>query len=415
MTSLERLNAFLDGLPRTQFFTHFQPAPAFRSLGVGGYYLAAFVTFLTGLVAGKSPLMLAGLSAVCALSFFVWALARKRLTGREELVLLEHVWFALLCATLFLLALNEPVAGYLDAVAAGLCFFLAAGRAGCTLVGCCHGPPASVGIVYPQAMVEHGFSSALAGVRLFPTQTLELLGLLVLGGVVSAATCLATEGVGVLAFLCGYSVMRFGLEGLRFDHRPQLLGLSQSRWMALVELAVAAAAWEHAHGRLQAPRLLALWAALAVLLVVALLIRARLAPDVPRLALELREHVTRLAAEASDTPRIERTASGLSVGLSLAAEGLHVSLGSESLWLTCQLAAAAWPTLAPSAVVASKNGVLHLSLSPAVRSTTTGQLDPRALLGHVVRPFLHTPGTGDESAATEPQSHIRSAYFASRD
>lgn len=191
MALRERLNAAFDALPGRRFFRLFQPAPAFRSLGVAGFYVAACVTFVTGLADGRSPLILAGLSAVCGLSFFIWALARKWLSGREQLVLLEHVWFALLCSTAFLLAMKEPVAGYLDAVASGLCFFLALGRIGCTVVGCCHGPPSSLGIVYPFSHVGDGFDSRLVGVRLLPTQAIEALALGCLGLTISLATGVA--------------------------------------------------------------------------------------------------------------------------------------------------------------------------------------------------------------------------------
>ena len=49
---------------------------------------------MAGLRAGVNPVAVLGLSAAAALSFFAWALLRLWLTGRETLVLLEHVWIA---------------------------------------------------------------------------------------------------------------------------------------------------------------------------------------------------------------------------------------------------------------------------------------------------------------------------------
>lgn len=417
MSTLSWINVVLDGLPRTRVLRHFRPAPAFRSLGVTGFYAAAVVTFLVGLVDGRSPLVLAALSAVCGLSFFAWALVRKWLSGREQLVLLEHVWFALACAAALLWVLGEPIPGYLDAVAAGLCVFLAFGRLGCTVAGCCHGPPSSVGIVYPPAAAAEGFERRLTGVRLFPTQVLELVTLLILGVVVTLVTCLAADGLGILIFLCGYAIARFGLEGLRFDRRPHLLGLSQSRWMALVELTVAIAAWEHAHGRLTAPRDLALWAGLGALLVVALIIRARVDPSRrvgAAQATEVRELAQRLAEHATAEPRVDRTRAGHSVGVSRGGDGLHVSVAdaSGSLWLACQLVAGAWPSLTLHDAIASERGVVHLRLH-ATPVETAAAPDALALYGHVTRMLqldeAEAPTAATPSAA--PLSVVRSSYF----
>lgn len=83
--------------------------PTFRTCGITGFYVALLVLFAGGLITGRSLLVLAVLALVSGLSFFVYTYLRMWITGREELVLLEHVWFAL--ATL---ACNAAV--YLAAV-----------------------------------------------------------------------------------------------------------------------------------------------------------------------------------------------------------------------------------------------------------------------------------------------------------
>jgi hypothetical protein len=62
------LNRFLDALPRSTFFERSCERPAFRSMGVAGYYAAFIATLGAGLVAGRSLVVLAAVAAACALS-----------------------------------------------------------------------------------------------------------------------------------------------------------------------------------------------------------------------------------------------------------------------------------------------------------------------------------------------------------
>ncbi|HEX3144565.1 MAG TPA: prolipoprotein diacylglyceryl transferase family protein [Pyrinomonadaceae bacterium] len=232
----EAINTYLDALPRPRLAVLGRNVPTFRTCGIAGFYLALIVLMGGGLLAGRSLIVLAVLALVSALSFFAYAHLRKWITGYEELVLLEQVWFALACNAGALWLMREPLLPYLDVVSVALCFFLAAGRVGCTLVGCCHGHPASVGITYKEACANDGFSRHLIGVRLFPVPAIEGAGLLLIGG--SGLIALPFAGAGkVLAwYLIAYSVMRFGLEEMRGDYRPHFLGLSQARWMSIIEL-----------------------------------------------------------------------------------------------------------------------------------------------------------------------------------
>ncbi|MFT3843289.1 MAG: prolipoprotein diacylglyceryl transferase [Myxococcaceae bacterium] len=364
------MNAQLDELPRMRVNRLGTPWPVFRTLGIAGYYVAVAVTLLTGLWAGRSLVVLSAMSAACALSFFVYALARKRVTGREQLVLLEHVWFAMASASATLWALREPQLLYLDHAAAGLCFFLAFGRAGCTVTGCCHGPPSSLGIVYPAHHVDGDVAHRLWGVRLFPVQTLEGIGLVLLGLVCTALSVAAEPGAALFTFGAGYAVMRFGLEAIRFDPRPQLFGLSQSRWMALAELTAVAALIELRHPPLLLTRLIAA-GALAVLLIVALALKAR--GSARRVSAgetkQVRELVADLAAEVAVTPGVRHTRLGTSIALSKAAEGFHLSLSADhSLWLGCSLLSRAFPSVVPANVELSAAGVVH-ALLPVIPET----------------------------------------------
>ncbi|MEW5928560.1 MAG: prolipoprotein diacylglyceryl transferase family protein, partial [Gemmatimonadota bacterium] len=171
-----------------------------------------------------------------ALSGLAPVYLRRRLTGRERLVLLEGAGLALAGAAATARVLGEPVLAYLDVLAPALALALAGGRTGCLLAGCCHGRPASVGIVYPE---HHAGGGSLAGVRLFPVQAVEAAGLLGIALAGLAALPRAAPGQVLAWFLAAYAVLRFGTEGLRGDRRPHPLGLSAARWTCLAALGLA--------------------------------------------------------------------------------------------------------------------------------------------------------------------------------
>jgi prolipoprotein diacylglyceryltransferase len=206
------INAFLDALPRSRLRRLEREVPAYRALGIAGFYGAVIATLAGGLLTGRSLLVLAILALVCAVSFFLYAHVRRWIVGQERIVLLEHVWFALAACALVLWSLKEPIAGYLDIVSAGMCVFLAAGRAGCTLVGCCYGRPASVGIVYGESCALDGFPHDMVGVRLFPVPAIEMAGLLLIGLAGMLALPHARPGLVLIWFLAAYSIMRGGWQ-----------------------------------------------------------------------------------------------------------------------------------------------------------------------------------------------------------
>lgn len=179
-TGVERVNRVLDRLPRDTLHLGARTVPAFRSMGILGFHLAVLATVLTAIRAGVPVLEAFGISATAGASFFAFGLLRRALTGRETLVLLEHVWVALGSVAFYLWAAGGPVLPGLDVLSVALCVFLAAGRVGCLIAGCCHGHPAPIGAIYPAAA---GLPERLHGVRLFPVQLVESVGLLGIGSV----------------------------------------------------------------------------------------------------------------------------------------------------------------------------------------------------------------------------------------
>ncbi len=389
------INRFFDALPRPRLFRGCAERPAFRSLGVAGYHAALIATLGAGLIAGRSLLVLAAVSAVCAGSFFAWAYVRRAIGGSETLVLLEHVWLAAVAAAGTLHLLGEPILPYLDAVSVGLAVFLAFGRAGCLLVGCCHGHPSSIGVRYGEACARDGFPAHLAGVRLFPVQAIELLGLagIALGGLLLGGG--PEPGRALIWFLAAYAVLRFGLEGLRADERPHLLGLSQARWMALAELGVALALGE----RWRSPPRVAALVILAATLVIALALVRRFDPRrrlvAPAHLAELRALVRASLAQAEaigdlvvPIPEVRRTSLHVSASVSVLAGGhagyvsLALPLEDVDLRLLCDVMAGALPEVDP----------------------LTGRTRPASLL-HAIVPLPLTETPARSAAAVARQLH----------
>lgn len=398
-------NDLLGALPRVWLDVSNRRVPAFRSGGIAGFYLAVIATLGAGFLSGRSVLLLAACSALCAFSFFAYALARKWITGRERLVLLEQVWFTELVCFGFLTALGVPPLAYLDAIAVGLCFFLAGGRAGCTLAGCCHGRPSSVGLIYGEEHVAHGFPEHLRGVRLFPVQILEGLSLLVIGFIGLAAIAFATPGTVFVWFLIAYAVMRFGFEGLRGDPRPHLFGFSQSRWMALIELALALALFEGglASGTIALnTAAIAAAALLGAALIAALVVQAY---D-PRRALlsakhldELRARVQERLAAITAEAQLGTTSRGMSFAVSKSATQAHVSISLrdlDDLFALTVLAGRAFPELELDSAVYSRTRILHFQISPAIAASRDPAYDRAPqLYGRIVR--------AQQQAAIAPQ------------
>jgi hypothetical protein len=410
------LNEALDRLPRPRVGRVTREVPAFRTCGIAGFYAAVVTAFGGGLLAGVPPLVVATVCMTAGLSFFVYALLRRLVTGVEKLVLLEHVWFAEACVAAVVWAEGGPVLRALDVLAVALCPFLAAGRVGCLLVGCCHGRPSSVGIRYGREAVRAGFARELEGVRLFPVPALEAAGLLLVGASGLLALRGAAPGTVLVWFLVAYSVLRFGLEGLRGDERPEWLGLSANRWMCVTEFSVALVLAAHEDGGIgrQDAVLLALLAgALAAALA------ARRVADPRRRLLsashecELRAVVDTLLdhAHAGDLSDVATTSAGVVVAASLVPGGAgaaHVSLSragtSADVEVMCRLAARVLPGVEPQSARLTGDGIVNVVVR---RGEPAGVVGWRELQGAIAR----TLEPGGEAVEVDAS---RRAYFAAR-
>jgi hypothetical protein len=222
-----------------------QPTIAGRSaytvLGFVGYVVEVAVT-TTLAVRMNVPLAERAVIAFAPpLTFLaVIAVARRRV-GYERIVFYEALSACLITGASAAWLIGGDVARTLDLITVGIGVFLVFGRLGCFRVGCCYGRLCRRGVRYSRAHVVRGFPAFWSGRPLVPVQLIEAAMSLVL---VSAATLLLSgNGDAAALYLCGYGVVRFGLEHVRGDRdRRYRMGLSEAQRMAIV-IGLTVAAW----------------------------------------------------------------------------------------------------------------------------------------------------------------------------
>ncbi|HWK90376.1 MAG TPA: prolipoprotein diacylglyceryl transferase family protein, partial [Longimicrobium sp.] len=118
----------------------------------------------------------------------------------------------------------------------GVGAFLACGRVGCLMVGCCHGRPYAWGVRYRGEHADAGFAAHLVGVRLFPVQLVESAWVAATVAVGMAMVFAgAPPGAALAWYVVAYDVGRFLFEFARGDvDRPYHAGFSQAQWLSLV-------------------------------------------------------------------------------------------------------------------------------------------------------------------------------------
>lgn len=220
---------------------------SFHVCGVTGLVLGTSLALSLASHAGLSRWVVALLLAAGVATFLALAMATKIVLGREALVYYHHEIAILSVAALVLTALRLPVLPYLDVTALGLGVFLASGRIGCLMVGCCHGTPYRWGVRYGVEHAVEGFPGCYVGARLFPVQALEAaLVALVVGAGAVAVVQGQPAGTAWSLYVVTYAAARVWLEELRGDGvRPYALRLSEAQWTSLaIVLAVVLAGWQ---------------------------------------------------------------------------------------------------------------------------------------------------------------------------
>jgi hypothetical protein len=207
--------------------------------------------------------------------------------------------------------------------------------------------------------------------------------------------------------------MRFGLEGLRGDRRPHWLGLSQARWMSIIEvgcaLRISGGAW------VGSPLIYVLF--LAILLLALILrrhydIRPRLlsTSHIDELRTLVFATVNQLSGR-SNGPLVATTSHGVKVAISLAGgshvSAVHISFSMadrpSDLRLLSELAASSVPELEAGSATFTASQVLHtLAFLPLERSEPPKEVleeTARQIYGAAARYFQ------SESVGTRERLH----------
>lgn len=232
----------------TLFDKSLSPTIAFGPVRWPTWRLAMATGMLFGLLVSgwlAAPAGLAAATAVAAAALGVLAcvilgLAQKVWRGYESYTFYHYQMFIFLIVGLALWGTRTPVLPYLDLIALSVATALAVGRLGCHSAGCCHGRPADWGVRYGAEHQGLGFTPHFVGVRLFPIQLAEALGLTFIvasgSGLVLAA---APVGSALAWYVLAYGALRFFVEGARGDTaRPQWRDFSAAQWTSLLNTTI---------------------------------------------------------------------------------------------------------------------------------------------------------------------------------
>jgi hypothetical protein len=169
-------------------------------------------------------------------TFLALVMTTKVITGEENIIYYHHEIAVTCAAAILLWLIRVPALPYLDVTILGIGLFLAFGRIGCFMVGCCHGRPHTWGVCYRQEHADAGFTPYFVGVRLFPVQLIESLWVLI---AVSVGVLMVLRGSlpgsAFAWYVIAYDTGRFFFEFLRGDpERPYVSGFSQPQWISLI-------------------------------------------------------------------------------------------------------------------------------------------------------------------------------------
>ena len=229
----------LDRLVRTELRFAGRRWQAYRTCGITGLVLAVALALALVAHTGLSPLLFAAV-IVSAVATFVGLVSITRLLAGAELIVNYHCEIAVMVTTALLLRLlGRPVLPYLDLTILGVGTFVACGRVGCFLVGCCHGRAQRWGVCYGHEHASAGFPGWLVGVRLAPVQLLESAWVFSIVAVDVALLLLgARPGVAFVWHASAYAAGRFCCELLRGDAGRRYFGsFSEAQWTSLAVLA----------------------------------------------------------------------------------------------------------------------------------------------------------------------------------
>lgn len=212
-----------------------RPRSEFKLCGGVGLGIAIILTMTLAAQSRLSPWVMAGIAAAGLATLSGMAMTAKLITGKEQFVCYRTVIAVLAVVATILWLAHEPIPSYLDLTILGVGMFVACGRVGCLMVGCCHGRICRWGIRYGKEHAKEGFPSHLVGVRLFPVQALESIFVFCLVAFPTAFVLKGFPAGSALAFyVVTYAFGRFWIEFARGDsERPYFGGFSEAQWTSL--------------------------------------------------------------------------------------------------------------------------------------------------------------------------------------
>ncbi len=224
--------------------TILRPSP-FRRWAYLGLVLGIAVTIvLTSLLRLSLPVTTAIIAAAMLL-FLTRRLISVWTCRGHQLVFYHYLITVLAMAALIAWSSGRPVLPYVDIITIGFTVFIAIGRIGCLMVGCCHGRPARFGVCYHARDVTAAFDERFLGVRLFPIQVFESIWLFFIAA--AGVYLIRSEyrpGIVLVWFIILYCPARFFFEFLRWRSASAFfLWLTEAQWTSLLLLALLAAAW----------------------------------------------------------------------------------------------------------------------------------------------------------------------------
>lgn len=217
---------------RGSFRSSFGPEKAFTVCGLAGLVVAVLFSMATAVHLGLSSMIVGMMGVASFATLLAMGMLAKLLTGRETLIYYRGIVVICVVDGALLRILHQPVLRYLDIAVLGVGVFLAFGRVGCLLVGCCHGRPATWGICYGEQHARCGFPSHYVGVRLFPIQLVESLFVFCLVALGAHQAWVGAKPGRLFSFyIAWYAVGRFLIEFARGDaERPYFWNFSEPQW-----------------------------------------------------------------------------------------------------------------------------------------------------------------------------------------
>ncbi len=235
MVIYKRINHFFDKLAIPWISIFHGNLSSYRFCGYIGFTTAVILSMTLVTFGGLSHWVVVGITLTGIFTFLALAMATKIITGEEQLIYYHHEIAIMIMAAIFLKIINQPLLPYLDVTILGIGIFLACGRVGCLMVGCCHGRPHKLGVCYGKEHADAGFTHYYVGIRLFPIQIVESIWVLFL---VIVGTVLVVNGAppgeAMAWYVIAYDIARFLLEFVRGDpERPYYAGFSEAQWISI--------------------------------------------------------------------------------------------------------------------------------------------------------------------------------------